>query len=101
MALALVLPLVLLFLLSTAISLTVNDLPIVVQDFDASPASHDFVDAFRASLTFRVVSWPTNIQPDMALISNQARGFLIIPSHFGRPLAQRLTRPVPLLLDPS
>jgi len=32
------LPLVLLVLMSTAISLTVNDLPIVVQDFDDSPA---------------------------------------------------------------
>src|SRR5260370_8210247 len=101
LALALVLPLVLLFLLSTAISLTVNDLPIVVQDFDDSPASHDFVDAFRASLTFRVVSWPTNIQPDMALIFNQLRGVLIIPSHFGPDLARGVPSPGPLLVDAS
>ncbi len=101
LALALVLPLVLLFLLSTAISLTVNDLPIVVQDFDDSPASHDFIDAFRASLTFRVVSWPTNVRPDKALISNQARGVLIIPSHFGRDLARGVTSPVQLLVDAS
>src|SRR5215469_1541960 len=73
LALALVLPLALLFLMSTAISLTVNDLPIVVQDFDDSPASHDFIDAFRASLTFRVVSWPLDRQPDQALTSNRAR----------------------------
>ena len=39
LALALVLPLGLLLLLGTAISLTVNDLPIVVQDLDDSPAS--------------------------------------------------------------
>src|SRR5260370_12631888 len=101
LALALVLHLVLLFLLSTAISLTVNDLPIVVQDFDDSPPSHDFVDAFRASPTFRVVSWPTNIQPDVALISNYARGVLIIPSHFGRDLARRVTIPVQLLVHAS
>ncbi len=42
LALAMALPLVLLVLLSTAISLTVNDLPIVVQDFDDSPASQRF-----------------------------------------------------------
>ncbi len=36
LALAMVLPLVLLVLLSTAISLTVNDLPMAVQDYDNS-----------------------------------------------------------------
>ena len=58
LALAMVLPLVLLVLLSTAISLTVSDLPIVVQDYDNSAASRDLIDAFRASNTFRIVSWP-------------------------------------------
>ena len=56
LALALVLPLVLIMLVSSAISLTVNELPIVVQDFDGSTASHNFIDAFRASITFHVVS---------------------------------------------
>ena len=101
LALALMLPLVLLVLMSTAISLTVNDLPIVVQDFDDSPASHSFIDSFRASLTFRVVSWPLDRQPDEALISNRARGALIIPAHFGRDLARGLTSPVQLLVDAS
>ena len=54
LALALVLPIVLLMLLSAALSLTVNDLPIAVQDFDGSSASNNFIDAFRASITFRV-----------------------------------------------
>ena len=54
LGLALVLPLVLLLLMSTAISLTVNRLPIVVQDLDGSPASRNFLDAFRASGTFHV-----------------------------------------------
>jgi ABC-2 type transport system permease protein len=39
LALALVLPVFLLVLLSTAISLTVTGMPIVVQDLDGSPAS--------------------------------------------------------------
>lgn len=101
LALALVLPLVLLLLMSTAISLDVTDMPIVVQDFDDSPASHDFIDAFRSSLTFRVVSWPLDRQPDQALVSNHARGVLIIPEHFGRDLARGLTTPVQLLVDAS
>jgi ABC-2 type transport system permease protein len=101
LALALVLPLVLLLLMSTAISLTVNDLPIVVQDFDGSPASRDFIDAFRGSLTFRIVPWPQDQQPDQALISNRARAVLIIPRHFGRDLARGVASPVQLLVDAS
>src|SRR5665811_2131819 len=44
LALALVLPLFLLLLLSNAISLTVNDLPLIVQDLDNSAASRSYID---------------------------------------------------------
>ncbi|MBV9305910.1 MAG: hypothetical protein JOZ45_07215, partial [Acidobacteriaceae bacterium] len=47
LTLALVLPLIIMLLLGTATSLTVSDLPIVVQDLDDSPASRSFIDAFR------------------------------------------------------
>src|SRR5258705_11188896 len=84
LALALILPIVLLLLMSTAISLTVNDLPIVVQDFDDSSASHDFVDSVRASITLHVVSWPVNKTAEEALASNVARAGRIGPVSFGR-----------------
>src|ERR1017187_5314888 len=73
LALALVLPIVLLMLLSAALSLTVNDLPIAVQDFDGSSASNNFIDAFRASITFRVVAWPGEKSVEQALASHAAR----------------------------
>ncbi len=101
LALALVLPLALLLLVSSALSLTVTDLPIIVQDLDDSPASRDFIDAFRASITFHVVAWPVNQQPEQALISNQAHAALIIPVHFGRDMARGLEAPVQLLIDAS
>jgi ABC-2 type transport system permease protein len=101
LALALVLPQVLLLLLSTSISLTVNDLPMVVQDFDDSPASHDFIDAFRNSLSFTVVSRPTDKSAEAALVSNKARAVLIIPVHFGRDLARGTATPVQFLVDAS
>src|SRR5215510_13926673 len=41
--LALVLPLILLILNGSAISLTVNNLPIIVQDFDDSSASRELI----------------------------------------------------------
>lgn len=101
LALALVLPQILLLLMSTAISLTVNDLPIVVQDFDDSPASHDFIDAFRNSLSFNVVSWPTDKTAEQALVANKAHAVLIIPAHFGRDMARGAATPVQLLVDAS
>ena len=58
LALALVAALGPAVLMSTAISLTASHLPIIVQDLDDSPASREFIDAFRASITFHVVAWP-------------------------------------------
>jgi ABC-2 type transport system permease protein len=101
LTLALLLPLCLLLLLGSAISLTVDDLPIVVQDLDNSSASHDFIDAFRASVTLHVVSWPVDRKPEDALISNQARGALIIPTNFGRDIARGYNSQVQLLVDGS
>jgi ABC-2 type transport system permease protein len=99
--LALLLPLVILFLLGNSISLTVNDLPIVVQDLDDSAASREFIDAFRASITFHVVSWPTDRQPELALSTNVARAALIIPVHFGREAVRGNPMNVQLLVDGS
>jgi ABC-2 type transport system permease protein len=99
LALALVLPLILLLLLGTAISLTVTNLPIVVQDLDDSLASHSFIDAFRASETFHVVASPVNRQPEEALRNSQARAALIIPVHFGRDVARGVSAQVQLLVD--
>src|SRR5436309_766621 len=97
--LALVLPLFLLVLMGSAISLTVNHLPIIVQDFDDSPASHEFIDAFRASITFHVVPWPVEQQPEEAFRSNAAHAALIIPAHFGRDIERGVNSPVQMLVD--
>jgi ABC-2 type transport system permease protein len=101
LALALVLPVVLLVLLSAGLSLRVDNLPIVVQDFSTSPASQRFVDAFRASISLRVVAWPVDRPPEEALMSGAARAVLIIPAHFGRDIARGLDTPVQLLVDAS
>jgi ABC-2 type transport system permease protein len=101
LALALALPTFLLVLMSSALSLTVNELPIVVQDFDGSPASRDFIDAFRASITLKVVPWPIDRTAEGALASNAARAVLIIPPHFGRDIARGINAPVQLLVDAS
>jgi drug efflux transport system permease protein len=99
--LALVLPLVLLILIGSAISLTANNLSIIVQDFDDSPASRELLDAFRASITFHVVSWPPDRSPEEALSAGEAHAALIIPAHFGRDISRGIASPVQLLVDAS
>lgn len=101
LALALVLPVVLLVLLSAGLSLRVDNLPIVVQDLSASPASRDFVDAFRASISLRVVPWPVGRLAEEALMAGEARAVLVIPEHFGRDIARGVDTPVQLLVDAS
>ena len=101
LALALALPVFLLLLMSSALSLTVNELPIVVQDFDGSAASNSLVDAFRASITLKVVWWPVDKTAEEALASNAGRAVLIIPSHFGRDMARGVNAPVQFLVDAS
>jgi drug efflux transport system permease protein len=99
LVLALVLPLALILLLSTAISLTVHNLPLIVQDFDNSMASRRFVDAIRASLSFHVVSWPTDKGAEDALMANAARGVVVIPRNFNRALLRGGNANVQLLVD--
>jgi ABC-2 type transport system permease protein len=101
LGLALVLPIALLFSMSLGLSLTVHDLPIVVQDFDNSPQSRDFIDAFRGSITFQFVAWPTDKNPEDALRANRARGVLTIPQHFGRDMARGLNASAQILVDAS
>ncbi len=99
--LALLLPVILVLLQTTAISLTVKDLPIIVQDFDQSQASQTLVDAFRQSLSFHVVPWSTDTQPEQAFASNKARGALIIPEDYGRRVARGENASVQILVDAS
>jgi ABC-2 type transport system permease protein len=101
LVLALVLPMALLALNATAISLSVTDLPIVVQDLDNTPSSRQYIDAFRSSLTFRIVELPISEQPETALLENRARGAVIIPEHFERDLKRGVNTEVQFLVDAS
>jgi ABC-2 type transport system permease protein len=99
LTLALALPAILLLLMGTAISLTVNDLPIVVQNLDGSPASLRLLDAFRASLSFKIAAWPVQEDPSLAIGRNGTRAALIIPPTLGRDLARRREAAVQMIVD--
>jgi ABC-2 type transport system permease protein len=99
LALALVLPVGLTAMMGTSVSLTVTDIPIVVQDFDQTPLSRRYVDAFRTSLTFRVVPLPPAMSPETLLARGGARAALIIPEHFEREIRRRRPTEAQLLVD--
>src|SRR5262249_50383841 len=75
------------------------DVPLVVQDLDQTPVSRRYLDAFRASLTFRIVTLPPATAPEAALEAGQARAVLIIPPRFERDLRRGLPAEAQLLVD--
>src|SRR5215467_1142671 len=99
LSLALLLPLILLYLMGISISLTVKDIAIVVQDLDQTPMSRRYIDAFRTSLTFRVVTLAPGVSPEAVLVAGRARAALIIPERFGREVERGRPAEAQLLVD--
>lgn len=98
-ALAIVLPLVLLVLFGKAISFSVTGLTVTVQDLDQSPLSRRYVDACRASLTFLVEPLPIDARPEEMLDGEKARALIIIPQHFERDFLRGRAAEVQWLID--
>jgi ABC-2 type transport system permease protein len=101
LVLALALPLALLALLGTAISLSVTGMPVAVQDLDDSPLSRRYVEGISSSLTFRVAPAPVAAQPTGALEDGTARAVVIIPEDFGRDLLRGRDAEAQWLVDAS
>ena len=99
LALALALPAILLLLLSTATSLSVKDIPVVVQDLDRTPLSRRYIDQVAASLAFRVNIVPEGAVADRMLDQNRARAAIIIPPQFERRAARGDNAELQWLLD--
>jgi ABC-2 type transport system permease protein len=99
LALALVLPVLLLLLLSKATSLSVQDIPVVVQDLDKTPMSRQYLEAVGASLSFKLSALPANIAPERALLQDNARAALIIPPQFERDVRRGKNAEVQWLID--
>lgn len=87
-ALALLLPLILLILYGQTISFSVTKVAVVVEDWDQTPRSRDYVEAIASSLTFRIVRLPANMKAEEALAAEVARAVVVIPVGFGRDLAR-------------
>jgi ABC-2 type transport system permease protein len=99
LGLALVLPVCLTALLGTSISLTVTDIPIVIQDLDQTPLSRQYAEMFRSSLTFQVVTLPPATSPATMLDRGRTRAAIIIPAHFERQVRRGRPAEAQLLVD--
>lgn len=101
LVLASVLPLVLLAMMGTAISLSVTDLPVVVQDLNDSAESRAYIESLRRSLTFRIVRLAPDEKPETALLENRAKAALIVPGGFASDLRTGRGAEVQFLIDAS
>src|SRR6185436_6923752 len=98
-ALALVLPLILLVLYGYAISFSVSNVAVIIEDYDQSASSRAYVETIAGSITFRVAPLPAGMQAEAALASEAARAVIIIPVNFGRDLARGREAQVQWLID--
>lgn len=98
-ALALVLPMILMWLIGTCISLSVHDLPVAIKDMDQTPLSRHYVETLGTSLTFRIVTPSASGPVEASLDQEKARAVIIIPGHFARDLERGQSPEVQWLID--
>lgn len=102
LAMAFLMPLILLILFGYAITMDIKTLNLVVYDQDKSAASRHYVEGFPASSYFDVVADVENYDDARALLDQgRAHLALVIPPHFARDLEQGRTTQVQLLADGS
>lgn len=97
---ALLMPLVMLFLFGYAISLDIDNVPMGVLDQDRTPASRALTDRFVESGYFRLRdSYASDRQLESALHSNRVDLALVIPPRFQDTVSRGETAPVQILVD--
>ena len=97
---ALVMPLIMLFLFGVALSFDVRNAPLLIVDHDRSAASRALSDQFLNTSYFALAGAPDNErEAEHALMQGRARAILSIPPEFGRRLARGDTAPVEFIVD--
>jgi len=102
LALALLIPLLLLFLFGYALTLDVDNVPLVIWDQDNTYLSRDLIRDFNDSRYFNVVGYRNNYHDISDLIDhNQTLMALIIPKDFSHYILSNQKAPAQLLVDGS
>jgi ABC-2 type transport system permease protein len=99
-AVALLMPLIMLFLFGYAISLDIDEVPIGVLDFDRTSQSRQLTDRFVQSGYFRLVDdYRDDHAVEQALQSSNIKLALIVPPGFARDLVRGEATQVQVLVD--
>lgn len=85
--LVVLMPLILMFLFGSAVTLDVRGTRTGVIDLDRTQASRDLVATLAANDYFRISEQPSVAEAKPALLSGALRGFVVIPDGFERDLA--------------
>lgn len=97
---AILLPLVLLFLFGYALNLDLKDIPVAVVDLDNSPESRGYVDALINTRKFEL-KYRLNNPEEAGLLLDQGKAklILLIPTGFAKDLSAGRTAEVQTLVD--
>lgn len=102
LGMAFAIPMLLLFLFGSVLTLDVNNLETVVFDQDRSQRSRELLDRFVASRYFHVRAQARGWgEVERALDSGRAQVALVIPPNFARDLERGLVTPIQAVVDGS
>lgn len=86
---AFILPIVLLFLFSTAVSLDIKQVPIGIVQLSDSQEANTINSAFKGSRYFNVYNARDRVDVESMLINDEISGFVVIPMDFKTRLVQK------------
>lgn len=100
LGMALALPMVMLVLFGYALSLDVDQIPLMVYDQDQTPESRELIRRFTGSRYFAFKGYTDSYRPvEVALDKSTILAALIVPVNFSKHLLRGEAAPVQLLLD--
>jgi len=102
LALAFLMPAILMIIFGYAISLDVNNLKTIVYDRDKSPESRELIRSLESSGYFSVIEYiEDDKQIEYYLDSGKARVAITIPEDFSKDIQKGITAPLQVIVDGS
>lgn len=99
LAMAFVLPFIIVFIFGFAIEFNLSSIPTAFVDFDKKPASRDLIESFSSSNYFKPLYASTPDEGLKMLESERAKAVVIIPTNFEKDLKSGKPSSVQILMD--